>query len=109
MGLMCSFGLAACIAVGGSSYSESDFYDISYQCEMARSNGFFNEASFILINGRYRQGFQQGYLALEKLEEMGVDFRWKPKGGRQPQHALSNYRKKQLINSCHPFLNYSGN
>ena len=103
LGLMCSLGLVACITVGGNSYSESDFYDISYECGMASSEGYFSEVTFILVGGKYRAGRQQGYLALEMLEELGVEFRWKPKGKTPSQAALAKYRKNQLKAACYPF------
>ena len=80
MGLMCTLGLAACITVNGNSYPEKKFNEIIFECETARSYKFYNEFSFILVGGKYSAGSQQGYIALEVLEELGVDFRWRPKG-----------------------------
>ena len=61
MGIMCALGLASCISIGGASYSESDAFDIIYECDMARSAGYFSEVSFILVDGKYRFGMQDGY------------------------------------------------
>ena len=108
MGLMCTLGLAACISVGGSSYTEKKLNDIIYECRTANSYQFYNEITFILVDGKYRSGRQQGYLALEVLEELGVDFRWKPSGKVPSQGFLAKYRKDQLRSACYPFLVYSG-
>ena len=106
MGLMCALGLVSCITIADTSYSESDAYDIIYECGMARSSRYFSELSFILVNGRYRSGMQHGYLMLDFLEEKGVPFKWKPKGKIPSQLFLAKYRKQQLINACGPFLSY---
>ena len=106
MGIMCALGLASCISIGGASYSESDAFDIIYECDMARSAGYFSEVSFILVDGKYRFGMQDGYAMLEFLEEKGVDFRWKPKGNIPSQSYLAKYRKQELKFACDPFLSY---
>ena len=80
MALGCVLGLTACLTIGEGTYPRDDAFDIMYECDMARSYGFYEDSSFILINGKYRMGLQQGYALLEFLEEHGVDFRWKPKG-----------------------------
>ena len=106
MGVMCTLGLASCIAVGGISYPEKDVYDVKYECVMAEDYGFYDESTFILVKGRYRSGMQQGYLALEFLEEKGVDFSWKPTGKNPSQSYLAAYRKNQLKLACLPFLQF---
>lgn len=103
---MCALGLTACITLNGISYPKKDFYDIKYECGMAQSEGFFEEVSYILVGGRYRLGMQQGYLALEMLENKGVDFSWKPKGKIPNQYSLAIFRKKQLIDACTPFIDF---
>ncbi|MDG1117621.1 MAG: hypothetical protein P8N72_10890 [Flavimaricola sp.] len=104
MSLMCTLGLATCITVGGTAYTTNDLHDITYECFMAQGAGFFEEVTFILLDGEYRIGLQDGYLALEFLEERGVTFRWKPDGDiRSPTH-LAKYRKAQLIGACLPFI-----
>ena len=106
MGIMCALGLASCLSIGGASYSESDAFDIMYECHMARADGYFRDVTFILVDGKYRGGMQVGYSMLEFLEEKGVDFRWKPKGKTPSQAYLARYRKQQLKSACRPFLSY---
>jgi hypothetical protein len=104
MSLMCTLGLATCITVNGTAYTTDDLYDIKYECAMAQSAGFFEEVTFILVDGEYRIGLQEGYQTLDFLEERGVTFRWAPDGDiRSPAH-LANYRKDQLIRACLPFM-----
>ena len=112
MGLLCALGLATCVTIGGTTYPKEDAYDIAYECAMARSAGYYNDVTFILVNGKYRSGLQQGYLALDILEEHGVEFLWKPKGSRPGQRPnqgyLAMFRKEQLKLACYPFLAFSG-
>ena len=104
MGLACVLGLAACVTIGQGTYSKNDAFDIMYECDLARSYGFYEDYSFILVDGKYRLGRQQGYAILEFLEDKGVDFRWKPKGKVPSQPLLARYRKQQLKLACAPFL-----
>ncbi len=108
MGLMCSLGLVTCITVGGNSYPVRDVHDIHTICYQASDYGYYNDVTFILVGGKYRSGLQSGYMALDGLEELGVEFRWKPKGKTPPQSYLAKYRKDQLKTACYPFLVYSG-
>jgi len=104
MSLMCILGLATCVTVSGTAYPENDLYDIIYECNMAQSSGFYEEVSFILVGGEYRIGLQDGYQALDYLEERGVNFRWKPDGDVKSPAHLAKYRKQQLILACAPFI-----
>ena len=106
MGIMCALGLSACLSIGGNSFQKDDAFDIIYECNMARSYGYYDEVTFILVGGKYRIGMQDGYWMLEFLEEKGVDFRWKPEGKTPPQPQLARYRKQQLKSACYPFLTY---
>lgn len=108
MGIACVLGLTACISVGGSSYPTDDLFDIIYECDIARSYGYYSDASYILVDGKFRVGMQNGYVALEILEDLGVNFRWKPKGKTPPQIHLARYRKNQMKLACAPFLAYRG-
>lgn len=104
MSLMCTIGLATCITVNGVSYTTSDLNEIVYQCSMAQSAGYYETVSFILLDGEFRMGLQDGYLTLEFLEERGVNFMWKPDGGAKSQAHLANYRKSELVQACAPFI-----
>lgn len=106
MSLLCSLGLVTCITVGGTDYTTDQFENIMYECLMAESDGYYQESSYILVNGNYRIGLQDGYRTLDSMEEYGVTVRWSPTGGASSQVHLARHRRAELVRICRPFINY---
>lgn len=106
MGLMCALGLATCVTINGTSYSESAFVEIRYECLMAASARYYHEVTYILVDGQYRVGLQDGYRTLDRLEDLGVSVRWRPDSSRTPQAQLARFRKAELMRLCRSFINY---
>lgn len=106
MGLLCALGLAACVSVNGDTITENDFLEARYECLMAASAGYYHEVTYILVDGQYRVGLQDGYRTLDRLEDLGVSVRWRPDSSRTPQAQLARFRKAELMRLCRSFINY---
>ena len=100
MNVSCALGLVACLNYQGNNISDENVFVMRVYCEEISSLS----ADTFLNNSANRNG----YISADELENLGLKFKWKPKGSFT-QVQLASFRKAELNRACREFFSIASN
>ena len=92
--IKCTLGLVACLSYQDSYIADEDVFVMRLLCSEVYEAPPY---SFLMNSPR-----RIGYLKADQLEELGLEFSWKPKE-RVAEAGLALYRKREITRACREF------
>ena len=101
MALSCLLGFAACLAYQGDNIPMDDVNAIQDTC-----SSLSNLAPYTYVLTPDMDYRAYGYSAMDYLEDLGLNFSWKPdewNSRTMNVSVLANYRKAEILRACREF------